>query len=100
MTTTKAVNYTPEQTTELVARYQAGELVEALATSLNRSTRSIVAKLSREKVYVPKTQAQTTVKLKKADLIAHLEKKAQAMPGSFNSLDKATFEVLSALCDL
>lgn len=54
MTTTKAVNYTPEQTVEIVTGYQAGETVEALAERFQKSVRSIVAKLSREGVYKKK----------------------------------------------
>lgn len=53
-TSTKAVNYTETQTAELVAKYQAGESVENLAKFFGKTTRSIVAKLSREKVYVAK----------------------------------------------
>lgn len=54
-TTAKNVNYTPEQTAKMVADYVASPTkatVEAIATALGKSTRSIVAKLSREKVYV------------------------------------------------
>lgn len=55
MTTATQVNYTDEQTTELVQAYQAGEAVEALAERFQKSVRSIVAKLSREGVYQKKT---------------------------------------------
>lgn len=51
----KAINYTPEQTAKMVGDYQAGVAVEAIAQALGKSVRSVVAKLSREKVYVPKT---------------------------------------------
>lgn len=50
----KTLNYTPEQTAKLVADYQAGMAVEALAEALGKSVRSIVAKLSREGVYKKK----------------------------------------------
>ena len=46
-----AVNYTPEQTAQVVADYTAGVTVEAIAVSMGKSVRSIVAKLSREGVY-------------------------------------------------
>lgn len=55
MTATKIVNYTPEMTTELVAAYTANPTkatVEAFAEKFGKSTKSIVAKLSREGVYV------------------------------------------------
>lgn len=49
-----AVNYTAEQTQAIIAAYQAGETVEALAERFQKSVRSIVAKLSREGVYKKK----------------------------------------------
>ena len=51
----KTVNYTAEQTAKLVADYQAGVSVEDIAKAMGKTVRSIVAKLSREKVYVAKT---------------------------------------------
>ena len=51
----KTVNYTPEQTAKLVANYQAGVPVEDIAKAMGKTVRSILAKLSREKVYVAKT---------------------------------------------
>ena len=50
----KAVNYTPEQTAKIIADYQAGVAVEQIAQAMGKTVRSIVAKLSREKVYVAK----------------------------------------------
>ena len=58
--TPKAVNYTAEQTAKAVADYQAGITVEAIALALGKSARSIVAKLSREKVYVAKVYTTKT----------------------------------------
>lgn len=52
--TVKAVNYTPEATKEIVTAYTANptkETVSALATKFGKTSRSIVAKLSREGVY-------------------------------------------------
>ena len=54
----KNVNYTAEQTAMLVAEYANGVTVDALATTLGKSVRSIVAKLSREGVY--KAKERTT----------------------------------------
>jgi len=56
----KAVNYTAEQTASMVADYKAGITVDAIAESLGKSVRSVVAKLSREKVYIPKTYISKT----------------------------------------
>lgn len=58
--TTKTVNYTPEQSAQMVADYQAGIAVETIAESLGKTVRSVVAKLSREKVYVAKTYVSKT----------------------------------------
>lgn len=52
--TSKAVNYSAEQTAKMVSDYQAGVTVEAIASELGKSVRSVVAKLSREKVYKAK----------------------------------------------
>jgi len=58
--TAKAVNYTPEQTQQMLADYQAGVTVETIAVAMGKSVRSVVAKLSREKVYVAKTYVSKT----------------------------------------
>ena len=52
--TTKTVNYTAEQTARMIADYQAGMTVDSIAESLGKTVRSVVAKLSREKVYQAK----------------------------------------------
>ena len=56
----KAVNYTVEQTVAMVADYKAGVAVETIAESMGKTVRSVVAKLSREKVYVAKTYVSKT----------------------------------------
>jgi hypothetical protein len=58
--TAKTVNYTPEQTAKMVADYARGVTVETIASELQKSVRSIVAKLSREKVYVAKAYVSKT----------------------------------------
>lgn len=54
----KAENYTAEQTVALVAAYAggAGKTISELATQFGKTEKSIVAKLSREKVYVKKAR--------------------------------------------
>ena len=57
MATAKTVNYTPEQTTAMIADYTAkptAETIEAIAAALGKTTKSIIAKLAREKVYKAK----------------------------------------------
>jgi hypothetical protein len=52
--TVKVANYTPEQTAELVSAYTAESTkatVEAFAAKFAKSSRSIIAKLSKEGVY-------------------------------------------------
>lgn len=56
----KAVNYTAEQTASMIADYKAGITVDTIAETLGKSVRSVVAKLSREKVYIPKTYISKT----------------------------------------
>ena len=68
--TPKAVNYTAEQTAEMVSAYSAKPekaTVEALALKLGKTAKSIIAKLVREKVYVKaeyKTKTGETVQKK------------------------------------
>lgn len=70
-TAAKIVNYTPEQTAAMLAAYTAeptAKTVEALAESLGKSVRSIVAKLSREGVYKKKEYTtKTGEKVQKKD---------------------------------
>ena len=40
--TTKTVNYTTEQTAQMVADYQAGMTVDAIAETLGKTVRSVV----------------------------------------------------------
>ena len=54
MTAAKNVNYTAEQTQAILNAYAEGTAVEAIAESVGKSVRSIVAKLSREGVYKKK----------------------------------------------
>ena len=67
----KTVNYTPEQTAKMVADYVANptsETVAAIAETLGKSVRSIVAKLSREGVYKKKEYTtKTGEKVQKKD---------------------------------
>jgi len=50
----KTINYTPEQTAQIISDYQGGLSVESIADNLGKTVRSVVAKLSREKVYIAK----------------------------------------------
>ena len=58
--TVKEANYTPEMTAKVVEAYTGGLTVEAIAEMVGKSTRSIIAKLTREKVYVKKVYKTKT----------------------------------------
>ncbi len=80
----KTVNYTPEMTAAIVARYTAVKtepeavrdaMVLELATEFKKSERSVRAKLSREQVYVAKTVVSKVTgetPAKKVELAARL----------------------------
>ena len=95
----KTVNYTPEQTAQIVADYQAGVAVEKLAETLGKSVRSIVAKLSREgvyqkKQYVGKTGEKPVKKDAHADAIGAILKLPE---NDIESLTKANKSALRAI---
>ena len=96
MTTATTTNYTPEQTAQVVASYQAGDTVEVIATAVGKSVRSVVAKLSREGVYQAKTRAATH-RVKKADLVDQLAAACGVPAEVFESLEKANHDVLEQL---
>ena len=97
--TAKNVNYTAEQTVEIVNAYQAGEAVEALAERFQKSVRSIVAKLSREgvykkKEYTTKNGEKVVKKDAHADAIGAILKLAE---NDIESLTKANKSALRAI---
>ena len=90
--TPKAVNYTAEQTAEMVGLYVAAPskaTVEMIAAKLGKSARSIVAKLAREKVYVaPTYKTKTGEAVAKKDTLA--DKIGEIVGGSANDVDSLT----------
>ena len=93
----KPQNYTAEQTAQIVQAYQAGETVEAIATQVGKSVRSIVAKLSREGVYVAKTKTAAAGRVTKAELVAKIAAMTAVELETLASLEKATHEALEVL---
>jgi predicted transcriptional regulator len=100
----KTVNYSPEQTAQMVADYKAGVTVETIAENLGKTVRSVVAKLSREKVYVAKTYVSKTGEpvVKKdahADAIGAIlrlpENDIESLTKANKSALKAIFEALA-----
>ena len=70
-------NYTDEMVATMVDQYSASPTratVEALAETFGKSTRSIIAKLSREGVYVaqPKTTKSGAPVIRKGDIVAEI----------------------------
>ena len=99
--TAKTVNYTPEQTLSMVADYTAGMTVETIAMNMGKSVRSVVAKLSREKVYVAKTYTSKTGEaVVKKDTVADYIGEALGLSESdTESLTKANKVALKAIAD-
>jgi len=97
MTATKTVNYTPEMTKDIVEAYTAGEAVESIAARLEKSPRSIVAKLAREGVYKAKTKAKGEHAPRKAELITEIAHSIGTNEELIESLEKATREALELI---
>ena len=100
----KAVNYTPEQTAQVIADYTAGITVEQIAMAMGKSVRSIVAKLSREgvyqkKAYKTKTGEAVVKKDAHADAIGAIlrlpENDIESLTKANKSALKAIFEALA-----
>ena len=99
--TEKTVNYTPEQTVAMVADYVDGVSVETIAQGLGKSVRSVVAKLSREKVYVAKVYVSKTGekpvrKDAHADAIGAVLKLTEAETESLTKANKTALEIIFA----
>jgi hypothetical protein len=100
MATEKIVNYTEAQTKEIVDTYVNAPVkatVEALAVKFGKSTKSIVAKLAREKVYQTEAKASGSKSVTKAELVADIAKLAGNSPEVLESLEKATAPALRAV---
>jgi hypothetical protein len=97
--TTKTVNYTPEQTAAVVADYKAGVSVEQIAAAVGKSVRSVVAKLSREGVYMKKEYKTKTgdAVVKKDELASELMLLANLTEAEADSLAKANKTALAKL---
>ena len=92
----KAQNYTAEQTQLIVEQYKSGTPVEQIAQTIGKTTRSVVAKLSREGVYQAKTKVAQP-RVRKADLVERIALAVGVPSEMFESLEKANHEVLEHL---
>ena len=100
--TVKPVNYTTEQTAELIAGYLADKTdasINALATKFGKTVRSIKAKLAREKVYEAKTYVSKTGEAvtKKDALADAIGAVLRLSENDTESLTKATKPALKAI---
>ena len=95
----KAVNYTAKNVEYMVAAYEATfsdsarkAVVEMLANELGKSTKSIIAKLSREGVYIKAVKATKSgaAIVSKAQLVASIAVQLEIQPSLIPSLTKAT----------
>lgn len=95
MEAVKTVNYSSDQTAQLLQMYAAGVNLEELSLEFQKSKHSIVAKLCREGVY--KTTPHEAKRMKKADMIARLEAVLELPEGSLSTIEKGSHEALTLL---
>lgn len=91
---TRTPNYTDEMVDAMVAEYTANptkDTVVSLSREFNKTTRSIVAKLVREGVYVaqPRTTKTGAPVVRKSEIVAEIQTELGA-PAGFPSLEKAS----------
>jgi predicted transcriptional regulator YheO len=89
---TRVPNYTDEMVEAMVADYQDNptkDTVTKLASEFNKSTRSIVAKLVREGVYVaaPRVTKTGAPVIRKSEIVAQIQ---DALGVEFSTLEKAS----------
>jgi hypothetical protein len=84
-------------TATLVEGFKAGETVEALATKIGRSVRSVTAKLSKEGVYKAKEKTAGKREMLKAEMVAAISTEIGVSEEVLESLEKATSPALMAV---
>ena len=89
---TRVPNYTDEMVNAMVADYQDNptkDTVTRLASEFNKSTRSIVAKLVREGVYIaaPRVTKTGAPVIRKSEIVAQIQ---DALGVEFSTLEKAS----------
>lgn len=99
MAAEKKVNYTEAQVAQMIADYQAGQTVEAIAEAMGKAVRSVRSKLVREGVYVAAEKAPKAKREEgptKKELMRELEAIA---PFPVDGLMNATKEAIQAVID-
>jgi|TARA_Y100000015_G_C2347204_1_gene68830 response regulator RpfG family c-di-GMP phosphodiesterase len=99
-----AKNYTEEMVAQMTEQYTANptrDTVDNLAREFGKTTRSIIAKLSREGVYVaqPRTTKTGEPIVSKAELVSEVATILGVEVDDIASLEKATKIHLKALVD-
>jgi len=97
-------NYSDEMVATIIAEYVANptmETVNALATSTGKTTRSLIAKLSREGVYKKKVATtKSGGKIQsKADIVKLISERTNVSSDSIATLVKATKHDLQSLLE-
>lgn len=102
----KTVNYTAEQTAELVAAYDVADsddsraaVVAYFAESFNKKPASIRAKLVREKVYIKPETSGKRGGVKKSDLLEEIAEFTGTPAEILDSLNKATMFSLNRIVE-
>ena len=89
-----AVNYTTDQVEQMVEMYTNGDPVVDIADVVGKTPRSVIAKLSREGVYIAKPRKVATGAVRKADIVRSI---ATHVGSELDSLTKASKEDLVIL---
>lgn len=94
-----SAKYTADETAALIAAYNFGDgdPVDVLAAKFNRTERSIIAKLTSEKVYVSKAKQKQERTKTKSELVGEIEAACGLPTTILASLDKGSRESLVAL---
>ena len=104
MAKVKVLNYTPEQTAAMIVEYVANPTkatVAVIAEKFGKTMRSVVAKLSREKVYQKKVyEAKDGTKSEsKAVIVAEIAVKLGVSAEDVGSLESATKAALKLVSE-
>ena len=93
------VNYSDELTASIKAMYEAGDSVESIAAFAGKTTRSIVAKLSREGVYKAKAYVAKNGEkpIAKEALVEAIAEKLGVPSDKLNGLEKTNKEALKLI---
>lgn len=100
MAATAKVNYTEAQVAQMIADYQAGQTVEAIADAMGKAVRSVRSKLVREGVYVAAEKAPKSKREEgptKKEMLRELEDLAPFPVEGFLNATKEAIQSLIAL---